>query len=232
MLRYVTSILLCCFTTIIVAQESTQPVVKDTTSFKKTYGLRIGIDAASLLHTGIDDAFNGFQIMADYRINSRWYAAGELGNESFETLSDRVDGKTTGAYLKAGADYNFYQNWLDMDNMVYIGMRAGYATMSQDLNRYSYYQDNTYFPIDPNTAQQSFSGLNAIWVEMQLGLKVEVLTNFYLGATVQLKRSVAQSTPDGFDNLYIPGFGKTNDTGNIGVGYSYGISYRIPIYRK
>ena len=36
-----------------------------------------------------------------------------------------MDITTSGSYLKAGIDYNMYDNWLDMDNMIYAGFRIG-----------------------------------------------------------------------------------------------------------
>ncbi|WP_372920085.1 DUF6048 family protein, partial [Salegentibacter sp.] len=59
-----------------------------------------------------------------------------------------------------------------------------------------------------------------------------ILNNLYLTANVQLKRRLFQKTPNNFDNLTIPGFNRTYDDSNFGVGYGYGISYLIPIYKK
>lgn len=234
MWKYVTSIAIMLITSITIAQNSTTETTKpaDTAAYKKTYGLRIGIDAASLIRTIADKNYTGFQALADYRVNNRWYAAGELGTERMEQFNERIDAIASGQYIKLGADYNFYQNWLDMDNMVYAGFRVGYSTFNQNLKRYDYYQDNTFFVIPSNVVDQQFNGLNAIWAEVQLGLKVEVLSDFYLSFNVQLKRSIIQDQPDTFNNLFVPGFGRTNDLSNIGVGYAYGISYRIPINKK
>jgi hypothetical protein len=51
-------------------------------------------------------------------------------------------------------------------------------------------------------------------------------------ANFQLKRRLTENAPSNFANLYAPGFGRTFDTGNIGVGYAYGIMYRIPFFKK
>lgn len=204
----------------------------DSIIYKKTYGLRAGIDAASLIRTGIDPEYTGFQILADYRLTDRLYVAGEIGNESLDRTSESVDYESTGQFLKAGVDYNFYQNWLDMDNMIYGGARLGFANFSQTLNRYDYNTDNNYFPIFTNVVDREFSGLNMVWIEIQLGIKVEVLNNFFVIANLQLKHRLTENAPENFDNLYAPGFGRTYDRGNIGAGYSYGIMYRIPFFEK
>lgn len=213
-------------------ETTAQSAVVDTVQFKRTYGLRLGIDAASLIRTGVDPEYTGFQILGDYRIKDRLYIAGELGNENIKRNSDRVDYQTSGSFFKAGIDYNLYDNWLDMDNMVYFGARVGAANFSQNLLRYDYAQDNNYFPVFTNTTDREFNGLTAIWLEIQLGIKVEVLSNLYLIANVQLKRMLTESTPDNFDNLYVPGFGRTYDTGEVGVGITYGVMYRIPFFKK
>jgi hypothetical protein len=222
-------VLLSCF---LGTAQGVNEIKNDSLGYKQAYGLRAGIDLASLIRTGIDKEYTGFQVLADYRLSKRLYVAGEIGNESLDRTSERVDYKTSGSFIKAGVDYNFYQNWLDMDNMIYGGARLGYATMSQNLKRYDYNIDNNYFPVFTNAVDREFSGLNMIWLEIQLGFKVQVLNNLYLTANLQLKRRLSEKTPENFDNLYAPGFGRTFDTNDIGVGYSYGITYRIPFVRK
>ncbi len=212
--------------------QQPEPVAVDSVKYKQTYGLRIGIDAASLIRTGIDPEFNGFQVLGDYRIKDRLYIAGELGNENIDRNSDRIDFKTSGSYFKAGIDYNLYQNWLDMDNMIYFGARIGAANFTQTLQRYDLAQDNSYFPVFSNVVDREFSGLTALWLEIQLGIKVEILPNLYMVANMQIKRMLTENTPNNFDNLYVPGFGRTYDTGEIGAGYTYGIMYRIPFFKK
>ncbi|MGJ8685402.1 MAG: DUF6048 family protein [Nonlabens sp.] len=230
-MKYVINLLFLLIGTIALAQQA-EPVAVDSVNYKRTYGLRVGIDAASLIRTVIDPEYNGFQLLGDYRIKDRLYIAGELGNENINRNSDRIDFKTSGSYFKAGIDYNLYQNWLDMDNMIYFGARLGAANFSQTLQRYDIAQDNAYFPVVTNIVDREFSGLTALWLEIQLGIKVEVLPNLYMIANMQVKRMLTEKTPDNFDNLYVPGFGRTYDTGEIGVGYTYGIMYRIPFFKK
>jgi hypothetical protein len=233
MWRYVTSCCLLLGSITAIAQTSEAPVkATDSIVYKESYGLRVGIDLASLIRTSLDDEFSGFQLIGDYRLTERVYIAAELGNEQIEQETNQIDYETSGSFIKAGADYNFYKNWLDLDNMIYGGVRVGVANFSQTLNRFDYYQDNDlYDPVVRFPGQES-TGLTAIWLEFQAGLKVQVLHNVYMSINVQLKRSITQDTPDNFDNLYIPGFGRTFDTNEIGVGYTYGITYRIPFYKK
>ena len=68
--------------------------------------------------------------------------------------------------------------------------------------------------------------------ELIIGIKAELVTNLYAGLNVQIKSIISQDQPDGFENLYIPGFNRTYDSGRFGVGFGYTISYLIPIFKK
>jgi len=204
----------------------------DTLKFKEKYGLRIGTDISKLIRSFVQEDYSGLELMGDYRVYKNYYAAAEIGNEklAFDTNTLAVTAK--GSYIKVGADYNAYENWTGMENMIIVGARYGFSTFSQTLEQYSIYQDSQYFPPNVNTDPIESKGLTASWLELIVGIKVEVLNNLYLGGNVQLKRRITQTTPRNFDNLIIPGFNRTYDDSFFGVGYNYGISYLIPLYKK
>ncbi|MFI0429452.1 DUF6048 family protein [Mariniflexile sp. HMF6888] len=213
--------------------DSIATTVKDSIKIKEKYGLRVGGDIGKLIRSFVDDDYTGFEVSGDFRLKKRLYIAGELGIEEKHTTTDYLDVTTSGSYLKAGIDYNLYQNWLDMDNMIYAGFRVGASTFSQKLNSYSIYSTNPYWsPHFSSSDLQEFNDLTAFWGELILGIKTELLTNLYLGLNVQLKVMANETEPNNFENIYIPGFNKTYDSSGIGVGYSYTLSYRIPLYKK
>jgi hypothetical protein len=213
--------------------DSIASTVNDSIKIKEKYGLRLGGDIGKLARSFFDDEYTGFEISADYRIKKRLYIAGELGFDEKNTTTDYLNVTTSGSYLKAGVDYNMYQNWLDMDNMIYAGFRVGASTFSQKLNSYTIYSTDQYWsPQFTSTDLKEFSGLTAFWAEVILGIKAELFNNLYLGLNVQLKILASETEPNNFENIYIPGFNKTFDSSGIGVGYSYTLSYRIPLYKK
>lgn len=139
----------------------------------------------------------------------------------------------TGSYFKAGIDYNSYTNWLDMQNMIFFGFRGGVSSFSQEINQFTVYNTDQYWNAPfTDTSPQEFKGLTAIWAELIIGIKAELVTNLYAGLNVQIKSIISQDQPDGFENLYIPGFNRTYDSGRFGVGFGYTISYLIPIFKK
>ncbi len=206
---------------------------KDSLKQVQKYGLRLGGDISKLIRTAIEDDYKGFEIMGDFRLSKRIYLAGELGTEEKTLGNDYINATATGSYFKAGVDYNSYTNWYGMHNMIYGGLRVGASTFSQTRNSYTVYTQNQYWvPQFTSNEAEKFSGLTALWAELIIGVKAEVLPNLYLGLNAQLKSLISQDQPDNFENLYIPGYNKTYDGSKFGVGYSYNISYLIPLFKK
>ena len=144
-----------------------------------------------------------------------------------------MDASAKGNYVKPGIDYNLYNNGLGMENLIVSGLRFVVAQFSQTRERYTVYDTNsqTWSQIQNNESME-FSGLTAAWVELIFGIKAELFNNLFLGFNVQLKARISEKSPDNFENLYIPGFGRTYDSSKVGTGFIYNISYLLPIYKK
>ena len=215
-------------------QEDATESKSDTLVFKQKYGLRLGADISKLVRTAIDDDYSGFELRADYRLTKKIYVAGELGFEEKTTDTDAINLTAEGSYFKAGLDYNFYQNWLDMENMIFSGIRVGASTFSQTRNSFSVYNVNNQYWNNQVTVidGEKFDGLTALWLELIAGIRAEIFNNFFMGANVQLKFLINETSSDDFENLFIPGFNRTYDSGRIGAGFTYTISYLIPIFKK
>ncbi|WP_378175886.1 DUF6048 family protein [Aquimarina sp. SS2-1] len=242
----------------ILSQEETNISARDTLPPAEKYGLRVGVDLARFVRSAVNDDYSGFEINADYRVYRNYYVAAEIGNESLERNEANINVEGSGSYIRFGLDYNTYKNWYGMQNNIYAGLRYGFSAFNQTLNSYSIFTGTDYYiPINPETGEPDLSmdpnlrsnpvevkDLTAGWVELVLGLKVEVLNNLYLGASVSLRGLVSEKDPVGvvtidgdkrsiqFENLFIPGYGRTNDFSQFGVGYNYTISYLIPFTKK
>ncbi len=214
-------------------------ITTDSTSVKKDsikpkterYGLRVGVDLFKLIRSFYEEDYRGIELVGDFKLTRKHYIAAEIGTENKTVDDDRLNFTTKGTYLKAGFDYNGYENWLGMNNMLYVGMRYGISSFSQTLNSYTIYNPNPYFGQAPEIPKgEKYSGLTAQWIEVVAGAKAEMFKNFYVGMSVRLNYLVSNKKPDGFDNLYIPGFNRTYD-GKFGVGLNYTISYFVPIFK-
>ena len=205
---------------------------KGSTTKTDRYGMRVGIDLFRFTRGFYEKNYKGIEFTGDYRLTKKYFLAAEIGNENKTTNDDRMSFTTKGSYIKAGFDYNAYENWLDMENMITIGLRYGVSTFSQQLNNYTIYNSSSYFGATPTIPSgEKYDGLTASWVEVVAGIKAKVFNNIFVGFSLRLNTLISNKKPHNFDNFYIPGFNRTYD-GDFGVGFNYSISYFIPIYKK
>ncbi len=251
MLQYFTNIIFCfCLTFSVLGQQNPQPrpdkksetktrikevLKKDSISYKTAYGFRLGIDISKPIISALDETYNGLELVGDYRISKNWYIATELGYETKETIELNSNSTSQGTFLRLGVNRNFYDNWLDMNNEIYFGARYGLAIFQQTLNEYTTNVTDLnftdYFPsttVTPNTTE---AGLQAHWVEIQLGAKVETLNNLFVGISTAFKVALSVQDQTGFATLYAPGFNRVF-TSKTGFGFNYTISYLIPFKKK
>jgi len=229
MLKYSISILFMfiCF----VSFSQTDNSKQQDTLIKNKYGLRVGIDIFKPVNTFINEDNKGFELVGDYRVSKKFYVAAELGFQENTTEEDYINFTTNGSFIKAGADYNAYVNWLDMENAIYVGFRYGFSTFSQTLNSYTINNDPFLDDISMAVNGQKFDNLNAHWAEFVLGIKAEILNNLFLGFSISGKKMINTKEPDNFKNLYVPGFNRVF-LNNSGFGFNYTISYLIPFYKR
>lgn len=214
------------------AETEIHETPKDSVVKTDRYGLRVGVDLYKLTRGLYDKNYKGVEFVGDWRLTKKYYIAAELGYEDKTTEDDRLTSSANGTYIKGGFDYNFYQNWLDMENLITIGLRGGFSSFAQELHSYKIYNSNPYWgELQSVALNQKYSGLTATWIEVALGLKAQVVKNVFVGFGVQLKLLTTNKEPENFENLYIPGFNRTYD-GNFGIGFNYTVSYFIPIYKK
>jgi len=197
----------------------------------ESYGIRIGADLNRTARNFYDKDYRGFEATGDYRITKKLYAAAEIGTEKRTVDDDQLNFTANGSYIKIGADYNMHENWPGLHNMIHLGFRYSISTFSQTLNSYNIYDNTGYFGETTIYPNREYNGLSAQWLEIVAGVKAEVLPNVYMGFSLRLHSLTSNKKPDGFDNLFIPGFNRTY-ANNVGTSFNYTISYFIPFYKK
>ena len=215
-----------------------QPIDSLEVKEKVPLSLRFGFDLYRIIRSQTTDDFNGFEVVGDLRLSQNFFIALELGAIESTQQIEQVNFTTNGTYYKLGFDYNMFENWEGMDNHVTIGLR--YATSSHDqfLNNYTLL-DRTRFWVGSNMlisngfATGSRPNLNAQWLEVAVGFKVQLLKKIYMGLSLRLNRLLNDKIPENFDNIYIPGFYKKTENNNFGAGFNYTLTYRLPLrFRK
>lgn len=205
-------------------------------TYQQRYGLRLGADLSKIVRSFLDKDYQGLEFTADYRWNYRFYLAGEIGKEKKTTHTDYFDFTTNGQYIKFGIDYNTYENWRGMENMIFVGGRYAFALFDQKVDSYTIHNlRNQYWQEDIQGRDRSiltnYSNRTAHWLELVIGMKVELLKNLYAGASIRFSTLLYHKNDD-FPNFWIPGVQRVWENTSIGVNYNYTLTYLIPLYKK
>lgn len=203
--------------------------------YTERYSIRFGIDMSKPIRSMIENDYIGLELTADYRITKKLYLAAEVGTEDKRVMSETLDFQTSGEYIKLGVDFNLFNNWEGMENMLLTGFRFGTSTHSQQLNGYAVRQldhlwaEDLYKSLDQPLL---FDDLNATWIEIIAGVKTELLNNLYMGISVRMNYLMNDKEATNFSNLYIPGYHRVSEGSPWGVGLNYTMMYQFPLYRK
>jgi len=227
---YISLCLLFCFVDGF-SQEGEPEVVNDSIVYKTNYGLRVGIDVSKPIRGTIQDFYSGFEIVADYRLSKKWYVATEFGTEEQTTNEDFTNSTSRGQYIRLGMNFNSYNNWLDMNNEIFLGFRYGFALFEQTLNSYQINTGDTTFDSQTVTTPITEDGLTAHWAEIMIGMKVEIYDNVFIGISGSYKLLASIADPTNFKSHFAPGFNRVY-LSNTGFGFNYTISYLIPFKKK
>jgi len=216
-------------------KNTSQTEEKDTLVYKTNYGLRLGIDISRPILTTLNGGYTGYEILGDYRIKKNLYIAAEVGYEEETSAESYSNSTSKGNYIRLGVNLNAYNNWLDMNNEIFVGYRYGFSLFDQTLNNYtpniSDAENGNYFLADLNTTSKTATNLNAHWSELMIGLKAETFNNLFIGFSVSYKILMSVTEPEGFKALFAPGFNRIFDS-NTGFGFNYTVSYLIPFSKK
>ena len=196
------------------------------------FGIRAGIDIQKIIKSATDNDYTGLSISGDIRLKESLYIFSELGNEEKIISNYYLNSTVKGTYLKCGVNFKL-NNDIRTQNIVYSGFNLGFSQFDQRLNSYTIYNTNSiYWGESIITEAVNLTDLKAFWLELVFGLKTEILNNLFLGFELQLKNILKQNNKQGITNLYVPGFNRTYDSSNLGAGFSYSISYLIPVVKK
>lgn len=197
------------------------------------FGIRAGIDIQKIIRSATNKEYNGLSINADIRIKKSLYIFSEIGNEEKMTNTDYIRSTSKGNYIKVGTKFKLNKNLKGNQNLTYSGANLGYSSFNQTINSYTIYnENNSIWGISTINNPLYSPDLNALWFELIFGLKTEIFNNLFLGLEIQLKNILSEKTGNQITNFYIPGFNRTFDGSSIGAGFSYTISYLIPVVKK
>ena len=204
------------------SKETKTITPSDTIPYK--YGLRIGIDVAGPIAMIIDGNHKLFKGNFDARVYKKYFVSGEFGYEKYSTDTESLKYTTNGSFIMLGGDYDMLGYTPGRNDLMAFGIRYGYARYDQTVNEYTI--QNGYWHDDTHIGNVETQKANAHWINVRMGLKVEVLHNFYLGLSAGVNFLFYDTKLENFDNLYIPGFGENKN--NKSWVFNYTLMYLLP----
>ena len=163
----------------------------DSVVVKNKYGIRIGLDFSKQIRMLTED-YKGLSLYGDVKIKERLFIVSELGSDEKELRTDNLRSKFSGNYIKAGLNYNLYNNLPGLNNEIYVGFRFATSKFKSEISEYIIYNKDRFWSQDPIFDNIINNGLNANWVELIIGINAELLNNLFVGLSLRLNRMLNQ----------------------------------------
>jgi hypothetical protein len=211
----------------LAAQKKVQP----TKDAKKT-GFALGVNLEGPIQKFFDRDKVAFSVIGHLSLGPQIFFVGEAGFENL-TFSDEhaldrhYTYESNGSFIRAGLLYDIFsvEEKGNNDN-IFFGLHYGFAL--QEHASQSYNIENEYWGGTDGSLGKYV--LNTHWLEISAGPRSELLKNFYMGWSINLRIKMFQDNQEVLVPYSIPGFG--NGDNRVNVGFSYVLEYMIPWNKK
>lgn len=224
-LKYFISIIFCFLSATLCAEETLVPDSTFIDRRKEVYqGTYLNLDIFNPIATAWRDGRFEGSLSLDVDLWHRLFPAVEIGVMTADIKEETYKYETIGCFAKLGANYNFINFKSDrrFDHTFYAGFRYGYGYTKYSLTDAEL--ENAYwdeFGTYANLNQEAHFG----WFEVQVGTRVQIYKNFFMGVALQIKTFGHFYDKSPWFPTYISGYGKYGEDVNFGLNYS--LSYRF-----
>lgn len=224
-LKYFISIIFCFLSATLCAEETLVPDSTFIDRRKEVYqGTYLNLDIFNPIATAWRDGRFEGSLSLDVDLWHRLFPAVEIGVMTADIKEETYKYETIGCFAKLGANYNFINFKSDrrFDHTFYAGFRYGYgytkySLTDAELENVYWDESGTY----ANLNQEAHFG----WFEVQVGTRVQIYKNFFMGVALQIKTFGHFYDKSPWFPTYISGYGKYGEDVNFGLNYS--LSYRF-----
>ncbi len=188
-------------------------------------GVRVGVDLLPFVGYFLDPPMKGYELFLDAEFSDGWYLVAEGGRLKYHKTEVGYAYSMKGSYLKLGVDHNILGRDPRENESIFWGLRIGAVDMTHEAEEITildgYWGDlHTSLPADR---------LRPFWFEATIGIKAEVLKNFFMGWNV--RGHFLLIYPKHVMRPYIiPGYG--NAEKKFPVTFNYTLTYRFPYKLK
>jgi hypothetical protein len=192
--------LLFCLTLTAVDKKK-EPVVVIPTYQGVSLGVELGKPLFGLLSND-----KGYSVKADVNLKNTWFPTLEVGYGSYDqTVESGMQCLAAGTYVKIGVNKSLVYLGDKAQDLFYAGAHYGFSSFTYTLHNLAFYDnywgDNTLTDL---VNQRGIVG----WLELTVGVRVNVFGPFSLGWSGQYKSTLHVSGGATSDPAYIPGYGE------------------------
>jgi hypothetical protein len=203
-----------------------QAIHGQTDSTRHIGDLAVGIDLSRFLVQVWQPVKANFEFTISSNVYKDIYLNGDGGWMVTEFTDEEQHYTSGGYYLRAGPAYNILKRRPGDHNMIYIGVLYGFADYWHEADQITIsdgYWGSGSGRLDRKT-------LKSHWLELKVGIRIEVLKNWFLGWAIQPRFYLSGTEDKRLPPYIVPGFGKGENAVNIGMSYYVGL--RIPYGRN
>ena len=99
--------------------------------------IRLGFDIFKPIKSSSKGDNLNYEIVGDLQITENLYLAAEYGLIDRLIEDENINFRSDGNFLRFGFDYNMFNNWVGMDNAIFLGLRYGSSNFSNKIESYN-----------------------------------------------------------------------------------------------
>ena len=143
--------------------------------------IRLGFDIFKPIKSSSEGDNLNYEIVGDLQITENLYLSAEYGLIDRLIEDENINFISDGNFLRFGFDYNMFNNWVGMDNSIFLGLRYGSSNFSNKIESYNVRNGDAYFSnfVENNYETIDHNNLTGSWLEIVAGVKVETFNNIY-----------------------------------------------------
>lgn len=184
-------------------------------------GINIGTDLLQPFGLLINKS-GGYCVKGDINLKNSFFPSLEFGYSDInKTFKSGIHCLASGSYGKVGLNIPITSSGAKAENMFFIGLHYGLATVKYDLNNL-FFSDSYW-----ENSVTSFSNQKALvgWYEGTVGLRVQIIGPISMGWAVQYKSPLNVKYGTNSNPAYVPGYGQFNDPN---VTLNANLYYKLP----
>jgi len=190
-----------------------------------TLKIKIGIEASGPMIYYADKKILNTEGYISVDLNEKRSATIAAGFLRYKFSQYNYQYLNNGSYIKAGMDFNFLKpDKAQGKYFIGVGLRYGLSRFSSETP--SFEITNYWGTTTSSLPVRNYWGH---FLELAPGVRAEVLKNFTLGWSINIRKLIYTSTGNDLKPVYFPGYG--DGSKSITAGLSYYIVWNIP-YRK